>query len=124
MVSSNDVQKLFLQAVASRRIVSKQLATKIWFKCVEAVQGTTTPLSSLLSCCSPTPYLPAVDETIEIEYGENMWDGWVNRINSALEPLAIEFAHVFDEATGKDMYALVRGFSAQCQYMQPNLCIG
>ena len=39
MVSSNDVQKLFLQAILSRKIVSQKLALKIWEKCVEAVTG-------------------------------------------------------------------------------------
>lgn len=38
-VSSNDVQRLFLQAILSRRVLSQKLAAKIWEKCVAAVQG-------------------------------------------------------------------------------------
>lgn len=51
----------------------------------------------------------AIDESLEIEYGEHResWEAWVNKINIALNPLDLEFAHMFDEATGKDVYALV-----------------
>ena len=38
-VSSNDVQRLFLQAILSRRILSQKLAAKIWEKCIDAVKG-------------------------------------------------------------------------------------
>lgn len=89
MVSSNDVQRLFLQAILSRRILSQKLAAQIWLKCVQAVQ--------------------AIDETLEVEYGEDRasWDAWVTKINTALNPLDLEFAHILDESTGKDMYAIV-----------------
>ncbi|EKM55550.1 uncharacterized protein PHACADRAFT_256260 [Phanerochaete carnosa HHB-10118-sp] len=40
MVSSNDVQRLYLQAILSRRILSQKLAAQIWYKCAEAVKGT------------------------------------------------------------------------------------
>lgn len=39
MVSSADVQRLFLQAILSRRILSQKLAAKIWEKCIDAVKG-------------------------------------------------------------------------------------
>lgn len=39
MVASNDVRRLFLQAIFSRRILSQQLAAKIWEKCIAAVKG-------------------------------------------------------------------------------------
>lgn len=42
-VTSNDVQKLFLQAILSRRILSQKLAAKIWEKCIEAVRGAPHP---------------------------------------------------------------------------------
>lgn len=53
----------------------------------------------------------AVDETLDIDYGEDRasWDAWVTKINKALNPLNLEFAHAPDEATGKDTYAIVRG---------------
>ena len=38
-VSSNDVQRLFLQAIMSRKFVSQKLAAKIWEKCIDAVRG-------------------------------------------------------------------------------------
>ncbi|KAI0797893.1 Nse1 non-SMC component of SMC5-6 complex-domain-containing protein [Abortiporus biennis] len=89
MVSSNDVQKLFLQAIISRRIVSQKLAVKLWEKSVDAVK--------------------AADETIEIHFGEdrNSWDEWITKINAALNPLDLELAHLHDQQTGKELYALV-----------------
>ena len=39
MVSSNDVQRLFLQAVFSRGFLSEKLAMTLWTKCIEAVKG-------------------------------------------------------------------------------------
>ncbi|GJE90841.1 Nse1 non-SMC component of SMC5-6 complex-domain and zf-RING-like domain-containing protein [Phanerochaete sordida] len=89
MASSNDVQRLYLQAIMSRRFLSQKLAAQIWYKCVEAVK--------------------AVDETLDIDYGEDRasWDAWVTKINAALNPLDLEFAHTIDEPTGKDMYAIV-----------------
>ena len=52
MVSSLDVQRLFLQSVISRRVVSADLAKVLWGQCVQAVKGLvllpcTTPLSPL-----------------------------------------------------------------------------
>lgn len=41
MASSNDVQRLFLQAILSRRVVSAKLAKVLYAKCVEAVKGLT-----------------------------------------------------------------------------------
>jgi hypothetical protein len=39
MVSSNDVQRLFLQAILSRKIVTSTLAHLLHAKCVQAVNG-------------------------------------------------------------------------------------
>jgi hypothetical protein len=39
MVSSNDVQRLFLQAIFSRGVLSEKLAMTLWTKCIEAVKG-------------------------------------------------------------------------------------
>jgi len=39
MVSSLDVQRLFLQSAISRRVLSAELAKVIWKQCVEAVKG-------------------------------------------------------------------------------------
>ncbi|KAI8998532.1 Nse1 non-SMC component of SMC5-6 complex-domain-containing protein [Trametes punicea] len=89
MVSSADVQRLFLQAVLSRRILSQKLASKIWEKCIDAVKE--------------------ANETLDIEYCDdrNSWDRFVASINEALNPLDLEFAHLHDEVSGKEMYAVV-----------------
>jgi hypothetical protein len=39
MASADDVQRLFLQALMSRRVVTKALARILLKKCVEAVKG-------------------------------------------------------------------------------------
>ncbi|KAH8106987.1 Nse1 non-SMC component of SMC5-6 complex-domain-containing protein [Cristinia sonorae] len=89
MVSSNDVQRLFLQAIFSRRIVTQKLAIKLWQKCVEAVQ--------------------AEDETLEIPFSDTQeaWDEWVTQINKSLNPLDLELAHMIDQGNGRVLYALV-----------------
>ncbi|CDO71235.1 hypothetical protein BN946_scf184863.g31 [Trametes cinnabarina] len=89
MVSSTDVQRLFLQAILSRRILSQKLAAKIWEKCIDAVKE--------------------ANETLEIQYRDdrNSWDTFVANVNDALNPLDLEFAHLHDEVSGKEMYAVV-----------------
>lgn len=47
MVSSLDVQRLFLQSAISRRVLSAELAKVIWKQCVEAVKGLFIVLSHL-----------------------------------------------------------------------------
>ncbi|TBU50898.1 Nse1 non-SMC component of SMC5-6 complex-domain-containing protein [Dichomitus squalens] len=88
-VSSNDVQRLFLQAILSRRILSQKLAAKIWEKCIDAVK--------------------AANDTLDIQYraDRNSWDNFVTSINDALNPLDLEFAHLHDEVTGQEVYAVV-----------------
>ncbi len=39
MVSSLDVQRLFIQSAISRKVLSVELAKVIWKQCVEAVKG-------------------------------------------------------------------------------------
>ncbi|THH01244.1 hypothetical protein EW026_g1416 [Hermanssonia centrifuga] len=50
-----------------------------------------------------------VNQTLDIEYNDDRtsWDDWVTKLNTSLNPLDLEFAHLFDETSGKDMYALV-----------------
>ncbi|RPD80190.1 hypothetical protein L226DRAFT_550275 [Lentinus tigrinus ALCF2SS1-7] len=88
-ITSNDVQKLFLQAILSRRILSQKLAAKIWEKCIEAVK--------------------AANETLDIEYrnDRNSWDAFVTKINDALNPLDLEFSRLHDEVNGTEIYAVV-----------------
>ena len=40
MVNSSDVQRLYLQAILSRGLVSEALAKLLWKKCLDAVSGT------------------------------------------------------------------------------------
>ncbi|KAJ3559345.1 hypothetical protein NM688_g406 [Phlebia brevispora] len=89
MVSSNDVKRLYLQAILSRKMVSQPVAAKIWEKCVDAVKK--------------------VDPTLEIEYSDTRdgWNEWVNGINDQLDQLNLEFAHLTDEITGKEIYGIV-----------------
>ncbi|KAL7283487.1 hypothetical protein ACG7TL_002920 [Trametes sanguinea] len=89
MISSSDVQRLFLQAILTRRILSQKLAAKIWEKCIEAVKE--------------------ANETLQIDYRPDRasWDAFVASVNDALNPLDLEFAHLHDEVTGKEMYAVV-----------------
>ncbi|KAF8478618.1 Nse1 non-SMC component of SMC5-6 complex-domain-containing protein [Russula ochroleuca] len=96
MVSSLDVQRLFLQSAISRRVLSADLAIVIWKQCVEAVKG--------LLCLIPPP----VDDTLQIN--TNRADGWgefLAGLNKSLDPLDLELSRIRNEVTGKDMYALV-----------------
>ncbi|KAI0807463.1 Nse1 non-SMC component of SMC5-6 complex-domain-containing protein [Fomes fomentarius] len=88
-VHSNDVQRLFLQAILSRRILSQKLAAKIWEKCIDAVK--------------------AANDTLNIDYREDRasWDSFVTKINDALNPLDLEFSRLHDEINGTEMYAVV-----------------
>lgn len=89
MVASSDVQRLFLQAVFSRGILSYSHALVLWKKCVDAVK--------------------AANPVLDVRASERReeWDAFVNRINDALNPLDLEFRHVLDEEAGKEMYAVV-----------------
>jgi len=90
MVSSNDVQRLFLQAIFSRGVLSEKLAMILWTKCIEAVKA-------------------AADDALDIpdDGGRAAWDDFVAKINASLDNLDLEFRHLHDELTGRAMYALV-----------------
>jgi len=89
MVSSADVQRLFLQAVFSRGILSENLAQVLWKKCIDTVK--------------------AADDSIEVtQSGDKAdWDAFVVKINKSLDNLDLEFRHLLDESSGKEMYAVV-----------------
>ncbi|KAI0318634.1 Nse1 non-SMC component of SMC5-6 complex-domain-containing protein [Amylostereum chailletii] len=88
MVSSNDVQKLFLQAIISRRYLSTGLAKVLWQKSVETVK--------------------AVDPTINVTHGDDTdFENFVNSLNDSINGLDLEFVRLHDEETGKEMRALV-----------------
>lgn len=52
----------------------------------------------------------AVDNTIEVEYGEDndSWNKWVDIINTALTPVSLHFGHTRDEYSGILVFAIVR----------------
>ncbi|KAJ7219212.1 Nse1 non-SMC component of SMC5-6 complex-domain-containing protein [Mycena pura] len=83
-VNQKDVQRLFLQAVFSRGVLSGKLAQTLWEKAKETVQ--------------------AVDE--ELDIAESDWDTFVTEVNDSLNALDLEFRHVQDETTGRIMYAI------------------
>ncbi|KAJ7774760.1 Nse1 non-SMC component of SMC5-6 complex-domain-containing protein [Mycena metata] len=88
-VHTKDVQRLFLQAVLSRGVLSGKLAQTIWAKCKEAVM--------------------AADDSIDIAHSGNVadWEAFVVKVNKELDPLDLEFRHQLEEVGGKDMYAIV-----------------
>lgn len=52
----------------------------------------------------------ATNEVLEIQYRNDRasWDAFVTSINDALNPLDLEFAHLYDEISGQEIYAVVR----------------
>jgi len=88
-VSSNDVQRLFLQAILSRGILSYAHAQALREKCVASVL--------------------AADDSLDIEYqdGRPAWEAFVTNINQALDCLDLDFRQLSDEQTGREMYGLV-----------------
>ena len=53
--------------------------------------------------------LAEANATLDIGYrnDRNSWDAFVAKINDELNPLDLEFAHLYDEISGKEMYAVV-----------------
>ncbi|KAK0459645.1 Nse1 non-SMC component of SMC5-6 complex-domain-containing protein [Desarmillaria tabescens] len=88
MVSADDVQRVFLQAVLSRGVLSENLAKILWARSVQVVK--------------------AVDENVNIQYtgSDASWDDFVAKVNKSLDALDLGFRLVQDEWTGKRMYVL------------------
>ena len=110
MVSSLDVQRLFLQSAISRRVLSAELAKVIWKQCVEAVKGLVFVLSRLFLTHSKTGNTTtAADNTLQINASiANDWGEFLASLNKSLDPLDLELSRIRNEVTGKEMYALVR----------------
>ncbi|KAF7363384.1 Non-structural maintenance of chromosomes element 1 [Mycena sanguinolenta] len=87
-VSAKDVQRLFLQAVLSRGVLSGKLAQTLWAKSKDAVM--------------------AADDSLEIPHSDTReeWDAFVIKVNQALDPLDLEFRHLQEETSGREMYAI------------------
>ena len=112
MVSENDVQRLFLQAIISRRVVSKKLAQILWEKCVDAVKGESFVGDVLKVPDFDATHRAVANERLQIAYSNDRvaWDRFVGQINTSIDSLDLEFRHIHDEVTGADMYALVMHF--------------
>ncbi|KJA27517.1 hypothetical protein HYPSUDRAFT_130943 [Hypholoma sublateritium FD-334 SS-4] len=89
MVSASDVDRLFLQAVLSRGVMSSKLAQLLWEKSIEAVNSS--------------------NDDLKLKYSNDKqsWDAFVAKINRSLDKLQLEFRALHDELTGKEMYAIV-----------------
>ncbi|TFY70411.1 hypothetical protein EVG20_g2601 [Dentipellis fragilis] len=89
MPSADDVPRLFLQSILSRRVVSVDLAKVLWKKSVEAVR--------------------ASDEDLNVPWAndQDSWDNFLTKVNTSINPLDLEFARLHDEVTGREMFALV-----------------
>ncbi|KAF8654195.1 hypothetical protein AX16_003723 [Volvariella volvacea WC 439] len=89
VVKTQDVQRLFLQAVLSRGMLSGELAQLLWKKCIHAVK--------------------AVDGQLDVPQRTDKaaWDAFITTINKSLNDLELEFRHLTDEESGKEMYAIV-----------------
>ncbi|KAG7452591.1 uncharacterized protein BT62DRAFT_1070341 [Guyanagaster necrorhizus] len=88
MVSADDVQRVFLQAVLSRGVLSENLAKILWARSVEVVK--------------------AADKDVNVQHtgSDASWDDFVAKVNKALDALDLGFRLVQDELTGKKMYVL------------------
>lgn len=110
MATAGDVQKLFLQAVISRRVVPIKLAKILWQKSIEAVNGSLFSLyphrgsKGLDALCTT-----AADADLGLPFkgDQASWDNFVKKINESLNTLDLEFRHLHDEQTGREMLALV-----------------
>ena len=110
MVSSLDVQRLFLQSAISRRVLSAELAKVIWKQCVDAVnKGLVIVPSHLFLLTQRRANTTAAGDTHQVNAGiANDWGAFLASLNKSLDPLDLELSRIRNEVTGKDMYALVR----------------
>lgn len=88
-VSAADVDRLFLQAVLSRGLLSGKLAQSIWGKSIDVVNASNNTLN-----------IPNTKD-------RGSWDAFVAKINRSLDKLDLEFRYMHDELSGKEMYAIV-----------------
>lgn len=109
MVSSLDVQRLFLQSAISHRVLSAELAKVIWKQCVEAVKGLVIVLTHLFLTHLKAGNTTAADNTLQINASiATDWGEFLASLNKSLDPLDLELSRIRNEVTGKEMYALVR----------------
>ncbi|KAF9647607.1 hypothetical protein BDM02DRAFT_3097856 [Thelephora ganbajun] len=88
MASADDVQRLFLQALVSRRVVTKSLARILLKKCVEAVKAAKEDLD------------------IRIPDNDDSVNTFVINLNASLDKLDLEIVPFVDGLTGNQVYVL------------------
>ncbi|KIO28157.1 hypothetical protein M407DRAFT_22636 [Tulasnella calospora MUT 4182] len=79
-----DIERLFLQAIMTRRIVSEKLAEELWRACVEAVRK--------------------VQPNIE---AEQSWNEFFSNVKRLLDPLGLDIKGTTIEDTGHKAQVLV-----------------
>jgi len=106
MASADDVQRLFLQAIVSRRVVTKALARVLLKKCVEAVKGPPSPSSRASGISSPA----AANEDLDVQIPDNddSLNTFVINLNVSLDKLDLDIVPFVDGFTGNQVYILVR----------------
>lgn len=109
MVSSNDVSRLFLQAVLSRGMLSEKLAMTLWAKCIDAVKGKKTSQDDDNTAPEKTRRATGADESLDIPHNGSKasWEAFSAKINDSLDPLDLHFGGQQDETTGRRMWAIV-----------------
>jgi hypothetical protein len=111
-VIAADVDRLFLQAVLSRGLLSTTLAQFLWEKSIDAVNG----IKILnIPFCLLTIILTESNNALEIPISKdkNSWNLFVAKINKSLDKLDLEFRQMHDQLSGKEMYAIVSQHLAQ-----------
>ncbi|KAF8921416.1 Nse1 non-SMC component of SMC5-6 complex-domain-containing protein [Mucidula mucida] len=106
MASAGDVQRLFLQAVLSRGVISEKLARVLRKKCVAAVK--------------------AADSSLDIAYSDSdaSWEAFIANVNKSLDALDISFKFAFDEVTGKKMCILANMKSDEIAQLATEYSVG
>ncbi|KAJ4488115.1 Nse1 non-SMC component of SMC5-6 complex-domain-containing protein [Lentinula aciculospora] len=109
MAQASDVQRLFLQAILSRGVLSESLAQVLWKKCVEAVKGVISLPLNPAHFHQLLRVQTAADENIEVPYSntEEAWDEFIQGVNTSLNDLDFEFKSIQDEFDGKRLFAMV-----------------
>jgi hypothetical protein len=110
-VSAADADRLFLQAVLSRGLLSTKLAQSLWEKSIDAVNGIAN-FFEYIFCLISDFILTASNNTLEIPVSKDKdsWNVFVAKINRSLDKLDLEFRQMHDQLSGKEMYAIVSIF--------------
>ncbi|KAL1745609.1 Nse1 non-SMC component of SMC5-6 complex-domain-containing protein [Schizophyllum fasciatum] len=89
MIASGDAQRLFLQAILSRGMLSEALARTLYAKCVEIVKS--------------------ADDGVNISYKDSReeWENVIKDVNNALNALDLQFVRQAEQAKGVPMWAMV-----------------